>query len=82
MNDHNCGHLLDELSIYLDGEASEALCAEIEQHLKGCHDCQVMVDTLAKTVYLYRTLPQPSLPEQVRERLFKKLDLTDFLTPQ
>ncbi|MCA9971083.1 MAG: zf-HC2 domain-containing protein [Anaerolineales bacterium] len=79
MPTHNCGHLLSDLSLYLDGEASEAVCAEIEQHLQNCEDCQVMVNTLEKTVYLVRSLPQPGLPGDVRERLFKKLDLTEFL---
>ncbi len=80
MEPHDCRHLLDDLSPYLDGEASEAVCAEIEQHLQECENCRVMVDTLRKTVYLYRNLEQPQLPEQVRERLFKKLDLTDFIS--
>ena len=81
MTTHDCGHLLDDLSLYLDGEASATVCAEIEQHLQDCQDCQVMVDTLEKTVYLVRKLPQPALPGDVRERLFKKLDLSEYLTP-
>lgn len=74
-----CQHLLHDLSLYLDGEASAALCAEIEQHLRECDNCRVMVDSLEKTVYLYQHLPQPELPDDVRERLYKKLDLTEFL---
>lgn len=79
MDTHTCGHLLDELSPYLDGEASEAVCAEIELHLRDCENCQVLVNTLEKTIYLVRSLPQPGLPGDVRERLFKKLDLSEFL---
>jgi len=78
MGHDECRHLLEDLSPYLDGEASEAVCAEIEQHLIDCEDCRVMIDTLRKTVYLYRNLPQPEMPDQVRERLYKKLDLTEF----
>ena len=40
MEVHNCQHLLGELSAYIEGEASEALCAEIREHLAGCEDCQ------------------------------------------
>lgn len=80
MSQHGeCRHLLDDLSLYLDGEASEALCAEIEQHLRDCDNCRVMVDTLGKTIYLYQHLPQPALPSAARERLYKQLDLTEFL---
>ena len=74
-----CGHLLDELSLYLDGAASAAICAEIEHHMRDCEDCRVTVDTMEKTVYLYRNLPQPPMPESLRRRLYKKLDITEFL---
>jgi anti-sigma factor RsiW len=73
-----CPHLLENLSDYLDGEASAELCAEIERHLDGCTDCRVVVDTLRKTVALYRELPQPELPSEARLRLYKSLDLSEF----
>lgn len=76
---HDCRHLLGDLSLYLDGEASAAVCAEIEQHLQDCENCRVMVDTLQKTVYLYRHLERPSLPDHLRQQLFKKLDLSEFI---
>lgn len=81
MPDHECGHLLGELSAYLDGEASEALCTEIREHLADCDDCRAVVDTLRKTILLYHTLPQPDLPEGARERLFRSLNLDSFLKP-
>lgn len=76
-----CQHLLANMSAYLDGEASAALCAEIERHLDGCDDCRVVVDTLRKTIALYHELPQPELPPEARLRLYKLLDLTEFLNP-
>ena len=76
----NCHHLLDDLSAYLDGEASAALCAEIERHLEICENCRVVVDTMNKTVLLYRDLPQPTLPDDVRSRLYQSLDLEMFIT--
>ncbi len=74
-----CQHLLENMSVYLDGEASAELCAELERHLDGCTDCRVVVDTLRKTISLYRELPQPELPPEARLRLYKSLDLTEFL---
>lgn len=79
MTEHNCQHLLGELSAYIEGEASEALCAEIREHLADCENCRAAVDTLRKTVQLYHTLPQPDLPEAARQRLFRTLDLEAFL---
>ncbi len=75
-----CQHLLENMSAYLDGEASAELCAEIERHLSGCGDCRVVVDTLRKTISLYRELPQPELPTEARLRLYKSLDLSEFLS--
>jgi RNA polymerase sigma-70 factor (ECF subfamily) len=78
----NCHHLLENMSAYLDGETSAELCAEIERHLDGCHDCQAVVDTLRKTIALYHELPQPALPLEARLRLYASLDLSEFLTTQ
>ena len=81
MANTTCHDLLDGLSDYLDGQASGDLCVEIEQHLADCEKCRIVVDTLRKTVALYHRLPQPLLPVQARERLYKRLDLTDYLSP-
>jgi anti-sigma factor RsiW len=79
-HDHSeCRHLLGSLSDYVDGELDDALCREIEAHMEGCENCRVVVNTLAKTVELYATVPQADLPDEVRERLFKRLKLDDLL---
>lgn len=80
MSNSRCHHLLDALGGYLDGEVSDALCAEIETHLATCEDCRVVVDTTRKTIELYRTLPKPEPPAGMRRRLYKALDLDDYLT--
>jgi anti-sigma factor RsiW len=75
-----CKHLLGSLSEYIDGELQADLCAEIEEHIKDCENCRIVVDTLRKTVELYeRTIEPVGLPDAVRERLFLKLELKDFL---
>jgi anti-sigma factor RsiW len=80
MAHENCQHLLAELSDYIDGEATDAMCAEIERHLAGCADCRAVVDTLRKTIYLYRTLPPPALPESTRARLITALTFDEAPT--
>lgn len=79
MDHENCQHLLDDLSDFLDGEASAEVCAEIERHLADCENCRVMVDTLRKTIILYHDLPQPALPQDAKARLYRSLDLEAFL---
>jgi anti-sigma factor RsiW len=79
MHPHDCRHLLGDLSDYVDGEASAELCAEIERHLGDCDNCRVVIDTLRRTVKLYRGLPGPALPSAARERLYRSLDLGQYL---
>lgn len=74
----NCHDLLDGLSDFIDGDASAALCAEIHRHMTGCQKCRIVVDTLRKTINLYRQLPGPEMSDKIRERLYKTIDLSDF----
>ena len=76
----SCGHLLGELSDYIDGDLRAELCAEIEKHMQGCERCRIVVNTLRKTVELYeQTCLTDELPDTIRERLFYKLELGEFL---
>ncbi len=83
MNEQNkasCDVILRSLSDYVDKTLSAELCQMIESHLAECPDCQVVVDTLQRTVYLYhRTAAEITVPDDVRQRLFRRLDLSDFL---
>lgn len=79
-NHLNCEELLGSLSEYIDGGLSPELCQEIEKHLVGCENCRVVLNTTKRTIELVQ---QPetrtTVPEDVRERLFKRLNLDDYL---
>ena len=80
MDHETCHHLLDSLSDYIDGELGGELCAEIDRHLQGCENCRIVIDSLRKTVFLYHTTAeQTGIPDDVRDRLFTRLDLGEFL---
>lgn len=80
MKGEECRHLLSLLSEYVDGTLEEQVCAELEHHLADCQDCRVVVDTLHRTVYLYhQSASQPNVPEGVRQRLFRRLNLDDII---
>ena len=70
-----CHDLLGCLSEYVDGELSGELCVELERHLAGCENCRIVVDTLARTVTLYHDHGHEPLPDDVKSRLFKALNL-------
>ena len=80
MDHKDCSHLLNSLSDFIDDDLSEDLCAEITRHLESCENCQVVVNTLRKTVELYHVSAQTiALPDDVRERLYLRLELKDFI---
>ena len=75
-----CRQLLGSLSEYIDGELEAELCSQIEEHLKDCDNCRVVINTLRKTVELYEQTAEPAgLPDAVRDRLFLKLELKEYL---
>lgn len=83
MSEHNhqkCGDLLGSLSAYIDGDLSPELCQELEKHLADCDNCRVVLNTTKRTIDLVHSpVERSSLPEEVRERLFKRLNLDDYL---
>lgn len=86
MSDHlhkNCQALLGSLSEYIDGELPADLCREIEKHLEGCDNCRVVLNTTKRTIDLVQVpADEETVPDDVRERLFLRLHLDDFLHPQ
>ena len=80
-NPLKCDQLLGMLADYLDGHAREELCREIEEHLAGCDNCRIVVDTTRRTISLVHACNDKPLkiPDDVRERLFNKLNLDDHL---
>lgn len=76
-HDSTCGELLRRLSDYIDGELEAALCAQLESHLAGCADCRLIVDTMRKTITLYRSQTPVELPSAVAERLYGVLKLEE-----
>jgi anti-sigma factor RsiW len=71
----SCRDHLGALSDYLDGDLQPELCAEIERHLAECGNCRVVVDTLRKTVLLYRAYGHEEIPDAAKERLVAVLEL-------
>ena len=76
MTEHaHCHDLLGSLSEYIDGTLRAELCSELEQHLAGCDQCQVVVSTLRKTIEIYHANGELAveLPQDIRQRLFQRL---------
>jgi anti-sigma factor RsiW len=69
----DCRDNLGCLSEYVDGELAPELCAELERHMAECGDCRIVVDTLRKTVSLYKTYGHEEIPAEAKERLYAVL---------
>ncbi|MEN9938114.1 MAG: hypothetical protein RLZZ387_4693 [Chloroflexota bacterium] len=72
-----CRRLLGQLNDYVDGDLADDLCSALETHLDGCKDCRVVLDSLTKTIGLYRGLREVAvaLPHDVETRLLERLRL-------
>ncbi|MCI0535859.1 MAG: zf-HC2 domain-containing protein [Verrucomicrobiales bacterium] len=68
-----CHDLLAWLNDYVDGGIDPAVCKEFEHHLAGCDPCRVVVDTVRKTITLYREAQPYELPAEFREKLHAAL---------
>lgn len=78
-----CHDILKNLNAYIDGELDAAMCDQVEAHIEACPDCQIVVNTLKKTIYLYQVDGRDtSLPPEARRRLFACLDLDDYVQPK
>lgn len=71
----SCKDHLGALSDYLDGDLTPEFCTEIERHLAECGNCRIVVDTLRKTVMLYRAYGHEEVPDDAKARLFAVLEL-------
>lgn len=70
----SCREILESLSAFIDAELDPSLCDEIEEHMKDCNPCVAFLNTLKKTVTLYRCSKQEeSVPREVH------IDLHRFL---
>jgi len=80
-HDYKCSNMLGNLSDYIDGELQADLCAQIEEHMKTCENCRVVVNTLRKTVELYEKCSEEkiAIPGDVKERLFARLEIQEYL---
>ncbi|WP_322488198.1 anti-sigma factor family protein [Chloroflexus sp.] len=72
---HHCLDLIDRLNDYLDGELNAASCAELEEHLRQCPECQALLASLQQTVDLLHHLDDlpPPLPPALEDRLIHQM---------
>lgn len=79
MDHEKCHDLLEKISDYVTGDLDPEYCAELEKHLRECNNCEIVVNTMRKTVELYqKENTGQEMPDDVKKRLFFKLNLEEF----
>lgn len=57
----------------LDEEIDSPKCREIKKHLDSCPDCTIYLDTLKKTVELFRRYPDVKVPKKTHQKLYARI---------
>lgn len=68
-----CRDLLNVLNDYIDGEIDPAVCKEFEKHMADCNPCQIVIDTIKKTITIYKEGKPYELPIEFRQKLHSLL---------
>jgi predicted anti-sigma-YlaC factor YlaD len=62
-------HICDKLDVGLNSPR----CKTIKKHIRECPDCIAYLDSIKRTIRLYRAYPIPTIPKRVQKKLFDSL---------
>jgi predicted anti-sigma-YlaC factor YlaD len=68
------GRNWDFLCSFLEEDIDSPLCRELKEHMQECPDCRANVESVKRTVALYReSVPHVPLSDAVKQRLIAAL---------
>ncbi len=70
-----CADVAKHLCGDLDERINSRACRALKKHLEHCPNCTAYLDSLKKTITLYREYPVPRLPSSRRKELMAVLKL-------
>ena len=71
----SCKEMYRHMCENLDNELDSAACREIRKHIENCENCSALLDSLKKTVFLYKNYPIPEVPPAAHKELFAVIQL-------
>ena len=71
----SCTTVFRHICENLDADLNSPQCRTIKAHIAGCPNCVAYLDSLKKTVTLYRLYPVPHAPSAVRKELMARIRL-------
>ena len=69
-----CKNIYHHICENLDADINSPKCKAIKKHLDECPDCSAYLDSLKKTIVLYRRETGPTVALSVHNRLWKNID--------
>ena len=72
----NCQQAYRYICDNLDENLTSARCRAIRRHIADCPHCQSYLDSVKKTIRLYRSAPGPNLSRAIHRDLMKALRIT------
>ena len=69
----SCADFLAELGDYIDDAASADLRTHLEDHLRKCKTCQVIVDSTRKTIQIVTESGSFTLPSEAIDPLISEV---------
>lgn len=76
-----CSSVYVYICTNLDQDLNSARCRQIKKHISECPDCSAYLDSLRKTISLYKQYPAPHVPKSVHNRLFKAIRVVEHESP-
>lgn len=78
MSSHEHSHLHEktfhEICNYLCGDLDSPFCKEVRDHLDSCPECKLYLDSIKKTVYLFRENEETlKTPPKCKKAILNKL---------
>lgn len=68
-----CHKTLVKMSEYVDDDIKPSDKKTLEQHLSGCKPCMAVLNTLKKTIEVFRGAGTPKLPPSVKAALKREI---------
>jgi hypothetical protein len=69
----SCDQFLAEFGDYLDNHVSSELRSQLEEHLRECKSCSIIVDTTCKTIRIVTDSESFALPEEAIEPIVEQV---------
>jgi len=77
----SCRHVTRELSNYIDDKLTPELQRQIEEHVRICHRCSILVDSMRKLLYISGDEKVLELPFDCKLKWEQIIKCGDFQTP-